>query len=184
MMVNLSDDDLAIEANIEKEIALISNKITISIKNNIYDDSYTKLNEKSELLTDQLRALKGGALVNRGKRLPSNSTELAKALIEKVDMLGRLEDDALTEKIASIRLEQDKTKVKIEKLVGRVNQLGINNEFEDINHAIEFWEKAKVNIFTKTGEQQANAWAYLVGQKAEFTLCNNYLSHLIRELRN
>ena len=180
MLIELNDS----EAREEKELELAINKLceeeNLAIQ---HRQNFKFFLDEKEMLMEKLRMLKGGCIVVQGYKLASNSTELAKALIKRADILGKLEDDIFSEKIDELREEQNHIKIQIEKLISKVKQNGFDNKFEDIKHAIEFWEKAKVDVFTRTGEDLARAWAYLVGQKPEFVFSKNYIGHLIRQLK-
>lgn len=180
LLIKLSDTELEQENDLILRYQNLKDKISEAIKGR--NDSSKLLSEQREV-EDLIRENKGNFAGKRGYKVASNSSELAKALIKRSEILGKLEHDAFSEKIAELKKNQEKKRAQIDDLIVRIKRNGLNKKVKDLDDSIEFWELAKVDVFSKKGEELAESWAYLVGQKYEFSTSYNYVNFLIKQLR-
>lgn len=181
MLVSLSKSELEAEKKIELMLEEVNEKLDLAIGE--HPDIYTGLLSQYESLINELEKLQGGVRVTSGKKLPNNSNDLARALIIKADELDKREELFFEEIITETRQRTNEIKSQIEGLVAEAEKRELNKKFSDFNYVIEFWKVAKVDVFTKQGEELVSAWDHLCNQKMDIKTCNNYISYLITKLR-
>lgn len=177
LFVEMSDEDKLLEQALIKERREVGNKINIAITQH---EPYRELMSKESEIYQRIKELKGTA--NTGQRQPINSTELAQALIVKLDKFKELENEYLNSLILDIRNKQQNNKDVISEVIARCQRAGLDKLFPDIGYSIKFWTGATTFVFDKKGEDLGKAWAYYNGMMPLIAKGYNLLTHLIFEI--
>lgn len=175
--VEMSDEDKLLEQVLINEMIELGNKIDIAIAQGKPLCDLT--NKKSEI-RQRIIELKGTADI--GQRLPKNSTELAQALIIKLDKVKKLEGEYLNNFILDLRSKQENNKDRILQIIEYCKREKLDKRFQDIGYTIDFWNESRILVFDKKGEELGSAWAYQNGVKPLIAMGYNLLTHLIIEI--
>lgn len=175
IFVEMSDEEKLIEQKLIQEKKEVSKKIDLAIKQH---EPIKELQDLEMKLHWSIRDLKGGVYADQGQRMPRDSQELAKGILNKAEKVASLELDFINERLNNFRKELYSIKSRIEEIISFSIEHKLDEKFDDFSFVIKCWMHEKSDVFDNP-ERCAPAF----GINNSHMIAKNIIGYYIKKLR-